>query len=219
MAACDACVLLRAPTMGETSGSAIRTLSLGKPLVVSDVGWFAELPDDVALKVPVGGDEEVDALAAALERLADPGVAARMGDAARAYVEREHDLGRVAGLYAAALEEAAGDAVVREGVLREVAAAAADTGVEPELLAPELRAAALVSPDGRAPAGHVPVSDPGTRLPADLADVGSGSRVALRRLGRRPARARPSRRLAVDHGRRARLLRHGAELRARRATS
>ena len=52
MAACDASSRLRSPTMGETSGTAIRALSLGKPLVVSDVGWFAELPDDVALKVP-----------------------------------------------------------------------------------------------------------------------------------------------------------------------
>jgi glycosyltransferase involved in cell wall biosynthesis len=41
MNACDAIVSLRSPTMGETSGSAIRALSLGKPLVVSDVGWFA----------------------------------------------------------------------------------------------------------------------------------------------------------------------------------
>src|SRR5207247_4009937 len=82
MAACDAVVLLRAPTMGETSGSAIRTLSLGKPLVVSDVGWFAELPDEVALKAPVGGDAEVDGIAAALERLAEPGVAAAMGERA-----------------------------------------------------------------------------------------------------------------------------------------
>ena len=48
MAACDVCVNLRSPTMGETSGSVIRQLSLGKPVVVSDVGWFAELPDDVA---------------------------------------------------------------------------------------------------------------------------------------------------------------------------
>src|SRR5437763_8460602 len=107
--------------MGETSGSAIRALSLGKPLVVSDVGWFAELPDDVALKVPVGGDEEIDAIAAALERLAEPGVAARMGEQARAYVAREHDLERVATQYAAALEQAAGDAAVRSRVLREVA--------------------------------------------------------------------------------------------------
>ena len=44
MAACDVHVNLRSPTMGETSGTAIRALSLGKPLIVSDVGWFAELP-------------------------------------------------------------------------------------------------------------------------------------------------------------------------------
>src|SRR5207248_6716135 len=94
MAACDACVSLRAPTMGETSGSAIRALSLGRPLVVSDVGWFAELPDEVALKAPVGGDAEVDGIAAALERLAERGVAAAMGARARAYVEREHGLER-----------------------------------------------------------------------------------------------------------------------------
>ena len=41
MAACDVHVSLRSPTMGETSGTAIRALSLGKPLVVCDVGWFA----------------------------------------------------------------------------------------------------------------------------------------------------------------------------------
>ena len=61
MAACDVLVNLRYPTMGETSGSVIRALSLGKPLVVSDVGWFAELPDDVVLKVPVDEYEVRDA--------------------------------------------------------------------------------------------------------------------------------------------------------------
>ena len=78
MAACDACVSLRAPTMGETSAVAVRALSVGKPLVVSDVGWFRELPDDVAIKVPVG-DGEIEALEAALERAAaspEMGVAA-----------------------------------------------------------------------------------------------------------------------------------------------
>ena len=162
LAACDACVLLRAPTMGETSGSAIRTLSLGKPLVVSDVGWFAELPDEVALKVPAGGDDEVPALTEALARLAVPGTAERMGSAARAYVEAEHDLGRVAERYAAALEQAAGDASVRERVLREVAEAAAQTGLDAEPLAPLLEQAGIVSPDGRVSSGHVPGPGPGT---------------------------------------------------------
>jgi glycosyltransferase involved in cell wall biosynthesis len=131
IAACDACISLRAPTMGETSGSAIRALSLGRPLVVSDLGWFAELPDSVALKVPVD-DDEIPALAAALELLAssEPTQLA-MSDAAREYVRREHDLGRVADEYVAALEEAAGGAIVADAVVNEVARAAADVGVEP----------------------------------------------------------------------------------------
>ena len=92
MAACDVLVILRSPTMGETSGTAIRALSLGKPLVVSDVGWFAELPDDVALKVPVD-EREVAALAAALELLADAARRARGDGRGRArLVEREHAL-------------------------------------------------------------------------------------------------------------------------------
>jgi glycosyltransferase involved in cell wall biosynthesis len=150
MRACDALVLLRSPTMGETSGSAIRALSLGKPLVVSDLGWFAELPDDVALKVPAG-EGEVEALTDALERLAGPGVAVRMGEAALAYVRAEHDLDRVAEQYVAALEQAAGSPAVEAKILLDVAAAAADTGVDPDVLAPELTSLGLASPNGARP--------------------------------------------------------------------
>jgi glycosyltransferase involved in cell wall biosynthesis len=107
LAASDAVVSLRYPTMGETSAAAVRALSLGKPLVVSDVGWFRELPDDVALRVPVD-EREVEVLAAALELLADhPGVRAAMSCAARKLADEEHRLDHVADLYAAALEEAA----------------------------------------------------------------------------------------------------------------
>jgi glycosyltransferase involved in cell wall biosynthesis len=107
MAGCDICVSLRAPTMGETSGIVIRALSLGKPLVVSDVGWFAELPDELALKVPADATE-VELLTIALELLAsDDDARAAMGRAAARYAAHEHDLGRVADLYTAALEEAA----------------------------------------------------------------------------------------------------------------
>jgi glycosyltransferase involved in cell wall biosynthesis len=72
LAASDVSVSLRWPTMGETSAIVVRALSLGRPLVVSDVGWFADLPAEVAVKVPVGGDE-VEVLADTLESLArDP---------------------------------------------------------------------------------------------------------------------------------------------------
>jgi glycosyltransferase involved in cell wall biosynthesis len=129
MAGSDVLVNLRHPTMGETSGSVIRGLSLGKPLVVSDVGWFAELPAEVALKVPP--DElEVDTLVAALELLVTrPDAREAMGAAAAELARREHDVGRVAELYAAALERAAGGASVDDAVLREVSEAAADVGI------------------------------------------------------------------------------------------
>lgn len=129
LADCDISVSLRWPTMGETSGMAIRALSLGKPLVVSDAAWFSELPDSVAVKVPV--DEfEVATLAASLERLAeDDGLRERMGAAAAEYARSEHDLGRVADLYVAALEEVAGGPAVRDAVLGEVAKAAHEVGL------------------------------------------------------------------------------------------
>ena len=126
MAACDVLVNLRYPTMGETSGSVIRGLSLGKAMIVSDVGSFAELPSAAVLKVPV--DElEVPMLAAALELAADRKEA--LGSAARRFIEREHALDRVADLYVAALEDAAGGEAVADAVLRRVAEAVADVGV------------------------------------------------------------------------------------------
>jgi glycosyltransferase involved in cell wall biosynthesis len=128
----DVSVSLRWPTMGETSGMAIRALSLGKPLVVSDTGWFSELPNSVVAKVPVD-DYEVATLAATLELLADDDdLRRRLGASAAAYVRREHGLGRVADLYIAALEEAAGGPAVREAVLGEVARAAHEVGLSTE---------------------------------------------------------------------------------------
>ena len=55
--ACDVCLNLRYPTVGETSGTLLRSLGLGRATIVSDVGAFADLPDDICLKVPVGAGE------------------------------------------------------------------------------------------------------------------------------------------------------------------
>jgi glycosyltransferase involved in cell wall biosynthesis len=129
MAASTVVVNLRHPTMGETSGSVVRGLSLGKPLVVSDVGWFSELPDDVALKIPPD-EHEAASLSAALELLASrEDVRRALGEKAAELARREHDVERVADLYVAALEGAAGGPAVDEAVLREVSRAAADVGI------------------------------------------------------------------------------------------
>jgi glycosyltransferase involved in cell wall biosynthesis len=127
--ASDVCVTLRHPTMGETSGIAIRALSAGKPLVVSDAGWFAELPPGVAAKVPVDA-WEVDTLTTILAALCeDRTLRERVGRSALEYASREHRLERVAGLYAAALEEAAGGSAVTGDVACRVAQSLHDVGV------------------------------------------------------------------------------------------
>jgi glycosyltransferase involved in cell wall biosynthesis len=123
IAACDACVSLRWPTMGETSAGVLRVLSLGKPLVVSDVDAFSELPHVLKVKPD---EREVESLAAALLVLADPG----RRDALSGYTLDEHELGHVADLYVAALEEAAGGARVRDALLESVARSAADVGLD-----------------------------------------------------------------------------------------
>jgi hypothetical protein len=128
--------------MGETSGAVIRGLGLGKAMLVSDVGWFSELPDGVALKIPLD-EYEVPTIAGALELAADH--AAELGGAARDYVRREHDLGRTADGYVAALEEAAGGALVADAVLLRIAEAAAAVGIDdPVELAREARRAGIV---------------------------------------------------------------------------
>jgi glycosyltransferase involved in cell wall biosynthesis len=130
----DVLINLRSPTMGETSAMVVRALSLGKPVVVSNVGWFSELPDEVVVKVPVD-ERETETLIHALERLAsDAAYRERMGKAAADWARREHDLDRTADLYVAALEETAGLEDVERAVLGDVASATAELGVDPDSL-------------------------------------------------------------------------------------
>ncbi|MBI4320007.1 MAG: glycosyltransferase family 4 protein [Chloroflexi bacterium] len=94
--ASDVCVNLRYPTCGETSGILLRCMAAAKPVIVSHVGSFAELPDGSCLKVFVD-EEEIDGVAAALEHLAADGAEReRMGRAAREYVRLEHDFAQTA---------------------------------------------------------------------------------------------------------------------------
>jgi glycosyltransferase involved in cell wall biosynthesis len=111
--AADVAVNLRYPTVGETSGAVCRLAGFGLPLIVSDAGWFRELPDAFAAKVPVGAGE-VEALAEEMERVAfDAALAKRRGEAAAAWGSRRRP-DRIAEAYAAILR----DAAERRGGLR-----------------------------------------------------------------------------------------------------
>jgi glycosyltransferase involved in cell wall biosynthesis len=103
--ACDLCLNLRYPTAGETSASLLRVLALGKPAVVSDYAQFAELPADVAVKVPLGEDEVTSLAGAVGEIVADKAALAAMGEAAREMVRQQHDPDRAAREFVEALGE------------------------------------------------------------------------------------------------------------------
>lgn len=82
----DICVNLRYPTMGETSGSIIRIMSMGKPVLVSDIGWYGELPDDCVIKIdPL---KEVDKINSFLKRIIDDNsLFGDIGIAGKTYIE------------------------------------------------------------------------------------------------------------------------------------
>lgn len=93
------CVNLRYPTAGETSASALRLMSMGKPVIVSNVGWFSELPDNCCAKVDIDNFEE-DLLLEYLKVLAsNKKLRIKMGENARCFVEKEHNCEKVAREY------------------------------------------------------------------------------------------------------------------------
>jgi len=104
LAACDIVLNLRYPTVGESSGTLLRSLGLGKAVLVSEVGSFQEFPDDVCLKVPVGPGEE-DLIFEYLNLLVSrPEVAQALGARAKAYVAERCNWATVAREYASFLE-------------------------------------------------------------------------------------------------------------------
>ena len=113
--AIDLVVNLRYPTAGETSGTLIRTLGAGKPVIVSDYGHYGELPDEICLKVAVGDDEE-QVLYQQLRRLAfQPMLRKRLSNQAAEWARRECDIKRCAARYLEFAEQ-----VIRERTVKPV---------------------------------------------------------------------------------------------------
>ncbi|HZU24914.1 MAG TPA: glycosyltransferase [Bryobacteraceae bacterium] len=136
MAACDVVLNLRFPTVGENSGTLMRALGLAKPVLVSDIGSFSELPEDICARVPVGAGEE-DCIFEYLNLLLSrPEVAREMGQRAREWVTNECAWDVVARRYvdflADVVEGRPAPAVIEDAPLADVRAGVA-AAVDPEV--------------------------------------------------------------------------------------
>jgi len=101
--AVDACINLRYPPAGETSGIAIRLMGIGKPVFVSDGLEVSRFPASACVRVDTGPKEEA-MLSAAMCWLANaPSDAREIGRRAREYVRERHAVDTVAAAYWRAL--------------------------------------------------------------------------------------------------------------------
>jgi glycosyltransferase involved in cell wall biosynthesis/SAM-dependent methyltransferase len=120
--AVDATVNLRFPTAGETSGTLVRALGAGKPVIVSDYAQFSELPGDVCLKAPLGEGEE-ETIYKHLRRLASqPALSEALGRRAMEWARERCDVRKSAARYLSFAERVLAE---RGGELGALAAAEA----------------------------------------------------------------------------------------------
>ncbi len=95
----DICVNLRYPSVGETSGVAMRLMAAGKPVLLTASEECARFPELAVVRIDAG-ESEVEMLAHYLYALvSDPGMRALIGGNAAAYVREHHSLEQVAQAY------------------------------------------------------------------------------------------------------------------------
>lgn len=129
LAISDFCVNLRYPTAGETSRSVLQLMAAEKPVIVSNVGWFSELPDNCCLKVDVDSYEG-DILLEYMRLLAsDEAFRNLIGKNAKEYVMNEHDPQKIAQKYYMFVKNILDG---REYTLNKVSKEMADMGVRDE---------------------------------------------------------------------------------------
>lgn len=81
---------LRHPTMGEASGSQLRIWNAAAASVVSDQGWYAELPRNTVFHIPL--DEEIIAMRDLLHRIdKDRSLGQSIGQAGRRHLIAHHN--------------------------------------------------------------------------------------------------------------------------------
>ena len=97
--AVDACINLRYPQAGETSGIAIRLMGIGKPVVVSAGCETSRFPESCCIRLETGPAEEDMLTEIMLWLSAYPADARAIGQRATAHIRQFHSVDRVAEVY------------------------------------------------------------------------------------------------------------------------
>ena len=98
-AAVDACINLRYPAAGETSGIAIRLMGLGKPVLVTAGAETSAFPEDACVRIDPGV-AEISGLSDHIRLFTSfPQVAAEIGQRGAGHIAAHHWVDRVAELY------------------------------------------------------------------------------------------------------------------------
>jgi glycosyltransferase involved in cell wall biosynthesis len=95
----DIAINLRDQTVGETSGSLCRLLAAGVPTLVSNIGWFSELPDTSVIKIDPGQESDLLVSAYLKELIENAELRQRIGDNARRFMLANHTVEQTAGAY------------------------------------------------------------------------------------------------------------------------
>jgi glycosyltransferase involved in cell wall biosynthesis len=108
IAACDIGLNLRYPTLGESSATLLRLLAMGKPVLVSDVDSFAELPETAVIKIAVGQEEQAQIETELTALITDETVRQTIGSQAAKHVREQHIPDLAAQHYVEFLQEVIG---------------------------------------------------------------------------------------------------------------
>lgn len=100
----DLIMNLRYPSMGETSAALIKILQMGKTCLINDDGWFAEVPDECAVKLPVEQLEE-ELTKKLVYLMAHSAECNQIGKCAKEYIRKEHDPQKIVDKISEFLEE------------------------------------------------------------------------------------------------------------------
>ncbi|HEY6120044.1 MAG TPA: glycosyltransferase family 4 protein [Pyrinomonadaceae bacterium] len=95
----DIALNLRDQTVGETSASLCRLMAAGVPTIVSNTGWFSELPDDCVIKIDQGPEGDLLLCTFLKELIEKQQLRKTIGANARQYILRNHRLEQTAASY------------------------------------------------------------------------------------------------------------------------